>query len=653
MIEFVADVAGNHNGDLERCRRLISEAARVGCRAIQFPLFRIEQMFAPQVLKVSAEHRLYRRQELPLRFVLQLSTWARECDLKFGLVVCDLDTVDAVQTHVDYLALSPYELPWLDLVDRAADTGLPLTLDTGMAEAGEIWNGIQTALEAGCLDLTLLRSVARYPAPEQSCNLSSLGTVRELLVREFAPLYKDAELKAGWADNSASVGAVARAINHWGCDVVAFGFDLDGEGDSFARGGCWLPDQVGEVIAGGFLPVRRDSDGNGRLAPDPGELEERRWRADPRDGLRPPLAQRKSWATVQPEASRRGPDVYFVIDGTEPDRLRRGLALAESLRDNHDADILFLIPGQPHWSVLLERRGFNWARFESTANVVSQIVFLNNITAADGPPVCVIDTGATADQIVVDLHDEGLLTLVVGRPDCEDADLCLMPGFGWRDPHGPDNVLGGDKYLLVPDDVLTWRARRPLPLSPGVFPRVLVCFGPDVPGDRTTAVVTALSSALSHGAVQVALDPAADHSEVVAQKLESRFPDYEIISTGDPVEPLLAGADAVITGPGLMAIETLCLGVPVFVLASAEDQAAETGRLVGSGAVVDLGLQSELTADDLSTQLRQVFSDADRMSRLRFHAQELAAGPLDGHGAARVADRISHLLRERGESGSG
>ncbi len=644
MVEFLADVAGNHNGDRERCRRLISEALRIGCAAIQFPLFRVEQLFAPQVLKVSAPHRQWRQEELPRRFVPELSDWARENGLKFGLMVFDLDTVDACQEHVDFLAVSPYELPWLDLVDRCADTGLPLILDTGMAEAGETWNAIQTALEAGCTDLTMLRSIARYPAPDQVCNLSALGTLRELLVREFAPVYTDAELKAGWSDNSVSPGVIARAVNHWGCDTVSFRLDLEGEGDSFQRGHCWLPDRIAEVIAGGFLPVRKDSDGNGRLAPDPSELEERRWRADPGDGLRPVAVQRTPWANAQPEATRRGPDVYFVVTGPGRDAGKRCLALAENLRDNHDADVLFLIDDGHRQARHIERCGFNWAGFEDLHNVVAQVAFLNNITADNGPPVCVIDTPDDTAQVIADLRAEGVLTVVVaGHPE-PAADLTLVPSFGWRDGEQVSGVAGGTGFILLPGEIMTLRQHRRTVAAGSRFPRVVVSFDACQPHDLTTPMLTALHEVLPDGAVQAVLDPSADRCDVAAQILASRFPAFEIIATEDSLEPILATADLVITRPDLTALAALSLAVPVLIMADDPGASAMTADLVASGAAVDLGTHPELTDEQLASHLRSVLTDPDRLSRLRFHARELAAGPLDGHGAARAADRIMQLM---------
>ena len=43
-VRFVAEVSSNHNQDLERCFRFIDTASRIGCDAVKFQLFRIEEL---------------------------------------------------------------------------------------------------------------------------------------------------------------------------------------------------------------------------------------------------------------------------------------------------------------------------------------------------------------------------------------------------------------------------------------------------------------------------------------------------------------------------------------------------------------------------------------------------------------------------------
>jgi N-acetylneuraminate synthase len=651
MIDFVAEIPGPYQQDLARCRRLIRAAARAGCAGVVCDYFRVERLFASQVLKVSPSLRQRRRHEMPRHFFTHLSACAHEHGLKFGATPCDLDAVDEIRDEVDFWSVSSYALPWLDIIHHCAESGLPLLLGTGMADAGEVWSAVETALESGCTDLTVLHTVEGRPTPEEDCNLAAIGTLREMLVREFTPLYPDAALKAGWRDGSISAGVIARAVNHWGCDVVSFPLDLTDRDSAFADTPCWLPDHIAAVIAGGYLPVRRESDGTGRIAPDPSEQEERLWRADPGDGLRPSAVLRKSWPTAQSEATRSGPDVYLVPGGDGVGRLARCLALAESLRDEHDADVLFLIQGTLAQVRSLERCGFNWTRCDGTENLVAQVAFLNNITAEAGPPVCVLDLPEPSAAVAAELRRLGMLTVAIDDTADEELDLGIVPSFGWQCPQERTNLIGGSEYVLVRSDVAALRSRRET--SGGVFPRVLVDFGAHDPDDLTMRAATALHATLSQGAVQVIVHADADPDGLTASLLASRFPGYEIIPAEVTGEILLATADLVITDLSQRVDEALSLGVPVLLLAKHVADAEASERLAASGAAIALGSHDDLTEIELTAALKAVLGDADRLSQLRFEAQELAAGVLDGEGPSRAAARIMQLVRSRGETSRG
>ena len=61
--------------------------------------------------------------------------------------------------------------------------------------------------------------------------------------------------------------------------------DLDGTGVEYHGGHCWLPEQIGPVIRDIYRGMA--ADGNGIKESRGPEAEERQWRADPEDGLRP------------------------------------------------------------------------------------------------------------------------------------------------------------------------------------------------------------------------------------------------------------------------------------------------------------------------------------------------------------------------------
>ena len=54
---FIAEVSSNHGKDLQRSFDFIDSAAEAGCDAVKFQLFKIDQLFAPEILARSEKMR--------------------------------------------------------------------------------------------------------------------------------------------------------------------------------------------------------------------------------------------------------------------------------------------------------------------------------------------------------------------------------------------------------------------------------------------------------------------------------------------------------------------------------------------------------------------------------------------------------------------
>ena len=68
-VDFVAEVSSNHHRDLERCFRFIDTSAAIGCSSVKFQLFKVDELFAPEILSKSEKHRQRRQWELPAEFL--------------------------------------------------------------------------------------------------------------------------------------------------------------------------------------------------------------------------------------------------------------------------------------------------------------------------------------------------------------------------------------------------------------------------------------------------------------------------------------------------------------------------------------------------------------------------------------------------------
>jgi sialic acid synthase SpsE len=288
-VRFIAEVSSNHHRDLPRALEFVDRAAEIGCDGVKFQLFRIDELFAPEILAQSERHRARRDWELPESFLAPLARRCRERGIEFGCTPFYLEAVDALAPFVDFLKIASYELLWDDLLVACARTGRPLILSTGMADLAEVTHAIETIEAAGGRDLTLLHCVSGYPAPPREANLRAIDTLAGL-ARPGSAL----RLQVGWSDHTVSKAVLHRAIHAHPTSLVEFHLDLDGEGDEFKTGHCWLPDAIGDAIR--EIRTGFEAEGDGRKAPTAIEHEERSWRADPSDGLRPLRPLRAHWS---------------------------------------------------------------------------------------------------------------------------------------------------------------------------------------------------------------------------------------------------------------------------------------------------------------------------------------------------------------------
>jgi sialic acid synthase SpsE len=283
MTRFIAEVSSNHHRNIERALEFVDAAAEAGCSAVKFQLFKLDQLFAPEILEKSAKHRERKDWELPQEYLPVLAKRCKERGVEFGCTPFYLYAVEELRPFVDFYKVASYELLWDDLLAACAQTNKPVMLSTGMATLSEIQHAVSILRSNRCANPLLFHCTSAYPTPYAEANLAAIQTIRDATGCEV-----------GWSDHTVESAVLNRAINRWGATTIEFHLDLDGNGEEYVAGHCWLPDQIAQVINGvnkGFV-----ADGTGVKEPVPSELPDREWRADPIDGLRPLRSIRDTWS---------------------------------------------------------------------------------------------------------------------------------------------------------------------------------------------------------------------------------------------------------------------------------------------------------------------------------------------------------------------
>lgn len=181
----VAEMSGNHNGDIRRALDLISAAAAAGADAVKIqtytadtitldhdgPGFRLEGgLWDGRRL-----HELYAEAHTPWDWHGPMFDHARSVGITLFSSPFDATAVDLLESlGAPAYKIASFELVDLPLIRRCAATGKPLVMSTGMASPQEIAEAVAAARGAGARDLVVLHCTSAYPAPMSSMNLATL-----------------------------------------------------------------------------------------------------------------------------------------------------------------------------------------------------------------------------------------------------------------------------------------------------------------------------------------------------------------------------------------------------------------------------------------------------------------------------------------------
>ena len=273
--KFIAEIGSNHNRSLSRCYRLIDEAKKLGFYAVKFQLFRIEKLFSKDAKKLYKNLKNIKRRELPLKFIPKLHNYCKIKRIKFSCTPFDLDSVEVLKKYVDFYKIASYELNWKDLLQACAKTNKKVILSTGMATFKEVKEAFST-LKNFNDKISLLHCVSAYPANSKSCNLKSITYLK-----------KKFNCPVGWSDHTVNPLIIFNAIKYQKADLIELHLDLDGNGWEQKEGNhhCWLPSDCKKMMS--YLNNEKAVEGIMKKSYSREELDERKFRADPSDGLRP------------------------------------------------------------------------------------------------------------------------------------------------------------------------------------------------------------------------------------------------------------------------------------------------------------------------------------------------------------------------------
>lgn len=217
----VAEMSGNHNGDLGRALAIVDAIAESGAQAVKLQTYTADTITIDAdtpAFRVSAGHELwggetlyglYERAHTPWEWHAPIFERARQ----HGLVPFSSPFDDTAVDLLEGLDAPVYKIASLEIGDiallrRVARTGKPVILSTGAATVADVHTAVRTIRDEGNEQVVVLACTSSYPASPAESNLRSVPVIRDAF-----------DVVVGLSDHTPGIGAAVAAVALGACLV--------------------------------------------------------------------------------------------------------------------------------------------------------------------------------------------------------------------------------------------------------------------------------------------------------------------------------------------------------------------------------------------------------------------------------------------------
>jgi len=182
---FVADIAANHDCDLDRAYRLIEVAKEAGADAAKFQNFRADTIISKSGFeslgnKLSHQkswkksvYEVYKDASLPYDWIPKLKEKCDDVGIDYFTSPYDSDSVDRVDPYVRIYKIGSGDITWLEIIEYIARKGKPVMIATGASSMQDVIRAMNVLLSFTD-DIVLMQCNTNYTANESNMRYTNL-----------------------------------------------------------------------------------------------------------------------------------------------------------------------------------------------------------------------------------------------------------------------------------------------------------------------------------------------------------------------------------------------------------------------------------------------------------------------------------------------
>lgn len=213
---FIADVASNHDGDLERARALIWMVKEAGGDCVKFQHFLARDIVSDEGFKAlggqmahqaswkKSVYEIYEQYQTPRDWTGHLIEEAQKAGIDLMTTPYDEAAVELWDPHLKAYKIGSGDITWPQFIASVARRGKPVLLATGAADMADVQRAVQAALVENPA-LCLMQCNTNYTG-----SLENFRAVNLNVLKSFATAYPG--LPLGLSDHTPGHAAVLGAL---------------------------------------------------------------------------------------------------------------------------------------------------------------------------------------------------------------------------------------------------------------------------------------------------------------------------------------------------------------------------------------------------------------------------------------------------------
>jgi sialic acid synthase SpsE len=215
-VYFIADIAANHDGDLDRANMLIHLAKEAGADAAKFQNFDAPKIvsdygFTHMNSQVSHQAKwkksvveVYRAASIPFEWTLTLQEECMDAGIDYFSSPYDFEAIDFLDPYVEMYKAGSGEIDWIEALEHMASKGKPFFVATGASTIGEVQEAVHAILKIN-KQLVLMQCNTNYTASPDNYDHLHLN-----VLRTYATMFPDVIL--GLSDHTHALAPILGAV---------------------------------------------------------------------------------------------------------------------------------------------------------------------------------------------------------------------------------------------------------------------------------------------------------------------------------------------------------------------------------------------------------------------------------------------------------